>query len=231
VPTPRLRRGPRDKRRETQQEDVHPEHVWIRPAVETPRRAWHDPVPLNWPNPLLSCGRAAVDTLGTTRLGAAHRAGQKRCRTLTGSSGRDGANAGRAESGVHRLAIPAGRPATASYRRRGPLIEKSVSPPWGPRRWSAMLFSVGFQTTTVLDTALVDQARAVPAHRPRLVTSNRSSPSRAGEVVGPRKVMVRPVVPDERPHDDRSAKDHICVRRRPKRCEPLHDGSHDERHA
>jgi len=94
-----------------------------------------------------------------------------------------------------------------------------------------MLFSVGVQTTTVLDTALVDQARAVLAHRPRLVTSNRSTPSRAGELVGPRKVMVHPVVPDERPHDDRSAKEHFCLRRRPKRCEPFHDGRHDERHA
>ena len=76
MPTPRLRRGPRDKRRETREEDAHPERMWIRPAAETPRRAWHDPVPLGWPNCLFLCGRAAVDTLGTAELGAAHKAGQ-----------------------------------------------------------------------------------------------------------------------------------------------------------
>ena len=106
MPTPRLRRGPRDKRRETQDENVHPERVWIRPAAETPRRSWHDPVPLGWPNLLLSCGRAAVDTLGTTRLGTAHRADQERCRKLAGSSERGGVNALGADAGMRGLAEP-----------------------------------------------------------------------------------------------------------------------------
>jgi len=108
VPTPRLRRGPRDKRRETQDENVHPERVWIRPAAETPRRAWHDPVPLGWPNLMLLCGWAAVDTLGTAGLGAAHRARHGKRRWLTGSSGRDGANATGTGAGMHRLAKPPG---------------------------------------------------------------------------------------------------------------------------
>lgn len=72
MPTSRLRWGPRDKRRETQDENVHPERGWIRPTAETPRRPWHDPIPCGWPNILLLCGSAAVDTLGVRHEEVTH---------------------------------------------------------------------------------------------------------------------------------------------------------------
>ena len=111
MPTSQLRRGPRDKRRETQDEDVHPERVWLRPAKEPPRRAWHDPVTLGQPNRLFLCGWAAVDTLGTGGLGAAHRAGHGKRGRLTGSSGRDGATATGKDAGLRGWAKQLGQPA------------------------------------------------------------------------------------------------------------------------
>ena len=108
VPTPRLHQGPRDKRRETRAEILHTERGWIRPAAETPRRLWHDPVPLGWPNLLLLCGWAAVDTVGTAGLGAAHRARHGKRRCLIGSLGRDGANATGTDAGRRGLAKPPG---------------------------------------------------------------------------------------------------------------------------
>ena len=126
MPTPRWRRGPRDKRRETQDENVHPERVWIRPAAETPRRPWHDLVPFGWPNLLLSCGRSVVDTLGTAGLGSAHTAGHGKCRRFTGSLGRNGANATGTNVGMRGLAKPLGLAGGEGRRRRGCGLRRRV---------------------------------------------------------------------------------------------------------